>query len=327
MPKPVLFSGIQPTGNLHIGNYLGAVKQMIDFQNTGEYTMYYFIADLHSLTGNMTPEERGSQVFITAAELLAAGIDPKKTTMFVQSHVREHTELAWIFETLTPIAELERMTQFKDKSIRQAKNINAGLFTYPILQAADILLYHGTVVPVGEDQVQHVELTRDIARWFNKKYGEYFAEVKHVLTNVPRVKSLLDPNKKMSKSLGAGHVIELADEPDVIQKKLSKAVTATEGGGKAPGVDNLLLLLKQFGTEEQYQEFVAAEKKGTIQYGALKSVLAESIADTFAEFREKRASFVKNTKKLNAILEENAEHARLVAAHTMKDVRKRVGLV
>ena len=151
--------------------------------------------------------------------------------------------------------------------------VNMGLLYYPVLMAADILLYKAGAVPVGEDQVQHVELTRDIARWFNKKYGEYFAEVKHVLTNVPRVKSLLDPNKKMSKSLGAGHVIELADEPDVIQKKLSKAVTATEGGGKAPGVDNLLLLLKQFGTEEQYQEF---------EYG--KNIIANKIASaTYAQ--------------------------------------------
>ncbi|HRH23736.1 MAG TPA: tryptophan--tRNA ligase, partial [Candidatus Magasanikbacteria bacterium] len=228
--RPVIVSGIQPTGNLHIGNYLGAIKNWVDLQNSGKYDCYFFIADLHSLTGTRSASERKAQILRTASELLAAGIDPKKSTFFVQSHVPEHTELGWIFNCVTPIAELERMTQFKDKSQSQAKNINVGLFTYPTLMAADILLYRANAVPVGQDQTQHAELTNDIARWFNKNYSTYFSPVKPVFTETPKIMSLLEPVKKMSKSLGEGHVIELADELEVIEKKLKKAVTATEGG-------------------------------------------------------------------------------------------------
>lgn len=326
MKKEIIVSGIQPTGNLHIGNYLGAVKNWVELQNSGKYEMYIFIADLHSLTGNMSSEDRRAQILRTSAELIAAGIDPDKTTFFVQSHVQEHTELSWIFNCVTPISELYRMTQFKDKSDRQEKNINSGLLTYPILQAADILLYHGDTVPVGQDQVQHVELTRDVARWFNNRFEKYFPETKHLLTKVPKVMSLLDPNKKMSKSLGAGHVIELADEPEVIAKKLSKAVTATAGGEGAPGVQNLLLLLSNFGDKNIYQDFVTAEMDGTIRYGDLKKAVAEAIANYFKDFRQKRAELLSNESKLNKILQKGADKARPVAQKTMKDVRKIVGI-
>jgi tryptophanyl-tRNA synthetase len=288
--------------------------------------MYIFIADLHSLTGNMTAEERKTQIVSTAAELIAAGIDPKKTTLFVQSHVQEHTELAWIFNCVTPISELYRMTQFKDKSERQAKNINSGLLTYPILQAADILLYHGNLVPVGQDQVQHVELTRDIARWFNNRFGQCFPETKHLLTQVPKVMSLLEPEKKMSKSLGAGHVIELADEPGVIEQKLKKAVTATAGGGKAPGVINLLMLLEKFSDKKTYDRFVGAEKDGTIRYGDLKQAVGDAISKYFADFRAKRAKLLSNRDKLAGILIKGAAKAKNVAVKTMSEVRKCVGL-
>lgn len=337
MPKKqVIVSGIQPTGNLHIGNYLGAVKNWVELQNSGKYQMYIFIADYHSLTGNMKPAERHAQIIRTGAELLAAGIDPEKTVFWVQSHVPEHTELAWIFNTITPISELERMTQFKDKSQQQVKNINAGLLTYPALQAADILLYHGEVVPVGQDQIQHVELTRDIARWFNKRYqdsaftkdaaGKYFPETKHLLTSVPKVMSLLEPTKKMSKSLGADHVIELADEPAMIEKKLKKAVTATEGGEKAPGVTNLLMLLKEFGDKKVHDEFIQAEKEGSIRYGDLKKVLGESISNYFADFRNRRAELLDNHDELADILARGAEQAQEVALKTIQDVRKLVGI-
>jgi len=336
MIKKIIFSGIQPTGNLHIGNYLGAVKNWVELQNSGEYECYFCIVDYHSLTGNMKADERHDQIIHTAAELLAAGVDPEKSVFYVQSHVPEHTELAWVFDSVTPIAELERMTQFKDKSAQQAKNINAGLFTYPILQAADILLYHGTHVPVGVDQVQHVELTRDIARWFNKRYGKYFSETKALLTEIPKVMSLLEPTKKMSKSLGEGHVIELADEPNVIEKKLKKAVTASEGGGKAPGVENLLMLLKQFSTqggsasggdgEKIYKEFTKAEKDGSIRYGDLKFVLAQSIGNYFVDFRKKRNELLEGKDELAEVLAKGAKKAREVASKTMGDVRKLVGI-
>lgn len=325
MAKPVIVSGIQPTGNLHIGNYLGAVKNWVDLQNSGKYQCYFFIADYHSMTGGMTATERQEKILNIASELLAAGIDPKKSTLFVQSQVPAHTELAWIFNTVTPIAELYRMTQFKDKSERQEKNINTGLLTYPVLQAADVLLYQAGLVPVGQDQVQHVELTRDIGRWFNNRYGNYFGETKVLLTEIPKVMSLLEPTKKMSKSHGLNSVIELADEPETILQKLKKAVTATEGG-EAPGVQNLLLLLKNFGSEEDVVAFTKAAKDGSIRYGDLKTAVASSIARSFVDFRKHRADFVKHSAKVKKILSEGAMRAEKVAAKTMKDVRKLIGL-
>ncbi len=326
MTKPIIVSGAQPTGNLHVGNYLGAVKNFVDLQNSGKYEMYIFIADLHSLTGNMDAETRREQITRTAAELLALGIDPKKTTLFVQSHIQEHVELGWVFNCVTPIMELERMTQYKDKSKQQAKNINAGLYTYPVLQAADILLYHGNLVPVGQDQVQHVELTRVIARNFNKRFGDYFPEAEALLTKVPKVMSLLEPEKKMSKSLGEGHVIDLCDEPEMIEKKLKKAVTATTGGDKAPGVINLLMLLEKFSDKKTCDKFVSAEKDGSIRYGDLKQAVGDAIGEYFADFRAKRKALLADTKKLSDILISGADKARPVAKKTMADVKKLVGI-
>lgn len=324
--RSTIVSGIQPTGNLHIGNYLGAVKNWVDLQNSGKYDCYFFIADYHSLTGNRSAEERHAQILRTASELLAAGIDPKKSTFFVQSHVPEHTELAWIFNCVTPMAELERMTQYKDKAQQQVKNINTGLFTYPTLMAADILLYDVTHVPVGQDQTQHVELTNDIARWFNKRFGEYFSLVKSVFTETPKIMSLLEPMKKMSKSLGEGHVIELADEPAVIEKKLKKAVTATEGGVGSPGALNLLGLLRIFGDASIYKQFYRAEKDGTIRYGDLKGELAERIGDHFADFRARRDELMRGHDEVAQILTEGMEKAKTVAEKTMEKVREMVGI-
>jgi len=372
--KKIIFSGIMPTGNIHIGNYLGAVKNWVALQDNPDYHCYFAVMDLHAMTGNRESEELRGQILRTAAELIAAGIDPDKCTFFVQSHVAEHAELAWMFNTVTPVGELERMTQFKDKAglnnlllntaktlVENAKNdkvlekvmgnlyeegnliefvkefakviekersskASAGLLTYPVLQAADILLYKGTHVPVGQDQIQHVELTRDIARWFNNKYEDYFPETEALLTEIPKVMSLLEPNAKMSKSKGEGHVIELADEPEVILKKMKKAVTATEGGENSPGVENLLLLLKQFGDEKAHAEFVEAEKDGSIRYGDLKSTLATAIADHFADFRARRRDLLDNHDELAEILMKGAEKASDVARATMEDVRKMVGI-
>lgn len=326
MPKPIIVSGMQPTGSLHIGNYLGALKNWVELQNSGKYEMFVFVADLHSLTIDIKPEVRRQQINLLAAEYIAAGIDPKKTTLFVQSHIPAHAELAWIFSTVTPVTELFRMTQFKDKSEHNAKNINAGLLAYPALQAADVLLYRGALVPVGQDQLQHLELTRDCARWFNNRYGNYFPETKPLLTQFPKVMSLLEPTKKMSKSAGENDYIGMGDEPEVIETKLKKAVTATAGGGKAPGAENLLTLLKQFGDKKIYAEFAAAEKNGTIRYGDLKMELAGAIAKYFADFRKKRAELLAEPKKLEKILADGAERARAVAEKTISDVRKLVGL-
>lgn len=326
MSKPIIFSGTQPTGNLHIGNYLGAVKNWVEIQNSGKYDCYFCVVDYHSLTGKMTVEERKEKIQVVVAELLALGIDPDKSTFFVQSHVPEHTELSWIFNSVTPVAELYRMTQFKDKSVHQEKNINSGLLTYPILQAADILLYKGEMVPVGQDQVQHIELTRDIARWFNKKFEEYFPETKPLLTHMPKVMSLLEPTKKMSKSLGQGHVIELCETPEQIASKLKKAVTATVGGDTSPGVENLLLLVKEFGDKAVYEQFVKEEKDKSIRYGDVKKVLGDRIANYFADFREKREQLLHNNKEIANILEQGANKARVVAQKTMEEVRIKIGI-
>ncbi len=325
MSKQVIFSGIQPTGNLHLGNYLGAIKNWVSLQNSGQYDCYFSIVDYHSLTGDMGAKERGEKIANVAAELLALGIDPKRSTFFVQSDVPEHTELAWIFNCVTPIAELQRMTQFKDKSVQQNKNVNAGLFTYPVLQAADILLYHGNYVPVGQDQVQHIELTRDMARWFNKRYEKYFVETKPLLTETPKVMSLLEPDKKMSKSLGGAHVIELCESPSVIANKIKKAVTDSgEGGG--PGARNLLLFLEKFGDKEKYKQFAQSAKAGSIRYGDLKKAVSQSIAAHFSDFREKREELLADPKELRRILDIGARKAKAVAEKTMNDVRKIVGI-
>lgn len=326
MNKAVVFSGIQPTGNLHLGNYLGAVKNWVELQNSEKYQTFIFIADLHSLTNTIAKEKLQEQTLITAAEILAAGIDSEKTCFFVQSHVPQHSELLWILSCVTPYNELQRMTQFKDKSQKQAKNINAGLLNYPILQAADVLLYKATKVPVGKDQVQHLELTHDIVRLFNNRFGNYFEDVQPLLTSTPKIMSLQDPLKKMSKSDGEEYVIELADEPKNLDQKLKKAVTASVGGEKSPGVANLLLLLKEFGSNEHYEEFLAAEKNGSIRYGDLKKVLAESIGNYFAEFRKRRNELLQNKKKLKEILEGGAVKAKKVAEKTMEEVRTLVGI-
>lgn len=326
MPNPIIISGAKPTGALNVGGYLGAVKNWVTLQESGKYRSYIFIPDLHSLNTGIAANDLREQTLIIAAELLAAGIDPEKSCLFVQSHVMEHTELCWILANSTPVAELYRMTQFKDKSQKQEQNINAGLLNYPILMAADILVYKATQIPVGQDQIQHVELTRDIARWFNKRYGNYFPEPQHLLTTVPKVMGLLEPTKKMSKTDGRDNVIELADEPEVIAKKLKRAVTATEGGGQAPGVANLIMLLQQFGSAEVYQQFSQAEKDKIIRYGDLKQALAEAISNYFADFRKRRVALLADPEKIHKILATGAEQARAVAGQTMQEVRKLVGI-
>ncbi|EKE06181.1 MAG: hypothetical protein ACD_19C00062G0004, partial [uncultured bacterium] len=290
------------------------------------YDMYIFIADLHSLTGDMNAEDRKEQILKTAVELLAVGIDPTKTTFFVQSHVVGPAELGWIFNCITPIAELERMTQFKDKSAKQNKNINSGLFTYPTLMAADILLYGANKVPVGNDQIQHLELTRKIGRWFNNRFGDYFAEVQDLLTETPKVMSLLEPTKKMSKSAGLGHVIELADEPNIIENKIKKAVTASFGGGKSLGVDNLFTLVDNFGDKNELKKFKQAEKDSTIKYSELKKLTSDSISEYFSDFRKKREELLMDRDKIAEILIKGAEKAQTKATQTLEEVKKLVGI-
>lgn len=324
MKKGIILSGIRATGNLHIGNYLGALKQYVDLQNEGKNDCYFFVADLHAITTPFNPKELKANTLNVVADYLAAGIDPKKSTIFIQSHVLEHAELAWIFNCITQLGELERMTQYKDKSKEHKENINAGLLTYPILMAADILLYKPSMVPVGDDQTQHLELARDLARRFNKRFGKTFPEPKNFMLKPLRIKSLKHPDKKMSKT--GDEPIYISDSPAEIEAKLKKAVTASSGEGSA-GVDNLMFLLEQFGTKESVGQFRAAIKDSSIRYSDLKMELAHAIADHFADFRKKKKELLADKQLLAQILADGAARAREIAHTTMNEVKEKTGLL
>lgn len=325
--KNSILSGIQPTGELHIGNYLGSLKNFVELQD--EFDCYFSIVDLHSLTEDFEPgEAKRKQILDLAATFLAAGLDPKKCTIFVQSHVPAHAELTWIFNTITPMGELERMTQYKDKSARQMANINVGLFDYPVLMAADILLYKPTHVPVGHDQLQHLELTNTIARKFNNKFGQTFDEIKVYATKPLRIMSLSDPERKMSKS-EAGSFISMFDSPEEIHKKLAKAVTATDAAGSnmPKGVANLFELLTHFGEKADHDRLMSEYKSGTIKYSELKQMLGDAIANYFAPMREKRAELDKNPELIIQILKEGAVKANAKANQTLNEVKQKIGLL
>lgn len=316
-----ILSGIRPSSRLHIGNYLGAIRQWIELQNLSR--SFFMIADLHAITTPFDPKTMPQAVKDVALDYLAAGLDHHKATLFVQSHIPEHVELAWLFGTLTPIGELNRMTQFKEKGEGKA-SANLGLLAYPVLMAADILIYKATGVPVGEDQLQHVELARVIARKFNAKYGDTFPEPKALLSHGKRVMSLNDPKKKMSKSDGGG--IQLDDTPEAITKKVMKAVTGTKGGDGNPGVMNLMMLLKEFSDLTTYRQFLNEEETGTIKYSELKAQLAEDIARHFDAFRKKRAELAGNNRYLEEILGAGAKEARAIARKTLDEVKRKMGL-
>lgn len=316
-----ILSGIRPSGSLHVGNYVGAIKQWIDLQR--DHEVYYMVADLHAMTTPYDPKTFQVQIRAVVADYLAAGVDPKHATLFVQSHVPEHAQLMWVLSSLTPTGELNRMTQYKDK-LRSGAPSNAGLLTYPILMAADILAYRAEGVPVGEDQVQHVELARDLAKRFNRTFGKTFPEPQPLLSDGKRIMSLKDPRRKMSKTGDDG--IALTDEPAAIQRKLAKAVTATTGGGTSPGVDNLLLLLRHFAGPDVSGRFERAERDGTIQYAALKTALAEAIAEHFAPFRKRRKALLADPTALDRILTDGARRARLIAGETLAAVYTAAGL-
>lgn len=326
----IVYSGIQPTGELHIGNYFGALRNFVALQS--KYKCYFSIVDYHSLTESFDPKKKMKEILSLAMDYLAIGLDPKKCVIFVQSHVPEVTELAWIFNCITPVSELNRMTQFKDKALRQKKNVNIGLFDYPILQAADILLFKGSIVPVGQDQVQHIELTRDIAKSFNAKFGNIFPLTEPLLTEAPKIMSLTEPLKKMSKSMGVKSYIALTDEPTVIKKKIAKAVTESTGkidmkkSATDPGMRgayNLLELLRLFGNKKMHSKFKAQKK---IKYSELKEAVSDEIARHFELFRQHKKMLQKNPEKVQKILEYGAKKARVEAQNTMKEARKKIGI-
>lgn len=314
-----LFSGIQPTGNLHLGNYLGAIKNWVSLQD--KYNCLYSIVDLHALTGNLKATELKQNIFDLAVDLLAVGIDPKKSILFVQSAVIGHTELAWIFNTLTPITELNRMTQFKDKSEEQKNNINAGLLTYPVLQAADILLYKAEVVPIGEDQLQHLELTRLIARKFNNKYTEYFKGVQPSLSPIPRVMSLNNSTKKMSKSLGSASYISLRDDNKTVSQKIKKAVT------DEAGIKNLLDLYYYFGDNQKHQKMSVDYTNQKLMNVELKEELTKAILTFLKPVQTKIKYFEKHPQEVEKYLASGAKQAQQIANKNLEEIKKLVGMI
>lgn len=319
MKKETILSGVQATGHMHIGNYLGALKQFVDIQNEGKLQCYFFVADLHALTVPRDPKQLRQDTLDVVAEYIAAGIDPKKSVVFIQNHVQEHAELAWIFNCITPVGELERMTQYKDKGRTQKDSVNTGLLTYPTLMAADILLYKPNFVPVGEDQVQHIELSRVIARKFNKQFGHTFPEPKPFEKKPLRIMSLKNPDKKMSKT--GDEPLYIDDSPKDIEAKLKKAVT-TEAGAK-----NLLELLSYFGTDDLVKQYSAVQKSGEIRYSDLKSDLTAVISDSFADFRERKKELLSDKTELAKILDDGANRARKIASETLKEVKEKIGLL
>ncbi|MFH1866878.1 MAG: tryptophan--tRNA ligase [Patescibacteria group bacterium] len=322
-----IFSGIQPSGEIHLGNYLGAIQNWVLLEN--DNNCFYCIVDLHAITVPYDPKKLHQSVLDTAIDYLASGLDSAKSAIFAQSQLPEHTELAWLLNTITPLGELERMTQYKDKAEQHRGALNAGLLNYPILMAADILLYHPDLVPVGEDQYQHVELARTLARKFNSTFGNYFKEPKTYEASVPRVMSLLDPTKKMSKSYGVGHYIALSDSPDIIRKKIAKAVTDT--GGPVAGVSggkNLLDLFKMLSTDRAKKKELEAEyHAGELKYSDFKPLLAETIIKVLKPIQEKRAELAKQPEKIKKILAEGHEKAQKVANKTLREVKERMGLI
>ena len=329
--RPRVLSGIQPTaGSFHLGNYLGAVRQWVALQET--HDAFYMVVDLHAITVPQDPAELRANTRIAAAQLLAAGLDPERCTLFVQSHVPEHAQLAWVMNCLTGFGEAARMTQFKDKSAKQgADRASVGLFTYPILQVADILLYQADEVPVGEDQRQHIELTRDLAERFNGRYGDTFTiPSPYILKETAKIYDLQDPSIKMSKSASSPKgLINLLDEPKTTAKKVKSAVTDTDtvirfDAENKPGVSNLLSILSTLTGTSVADLEKSYEGK---MYGALKTDLAEVMVDFVTPFRTRTQEYLDDPETLDSILAKGAEKARAVAAETLAQTYERIGFL
>lgn len=326
--KKIILSGIQPTGVFTLGNYIGAVKNWGKMQD--EYNCAYFIADLHSLTVRQDPAALRKQSLDAFALLLACGIDPEKSLVFIQSHVPTHAELSWVLSCYTQFGELSRMTQFKDKSARHADNVNAGLFTYPALMAADILLYQADLVPVGDDQRQHLEFTRDIATRFNNLYGSTFKLPEAYIPKAgARVMSLQEPTKKMSKSdENQNAFITILDEPNIIINKFKRAVTDSEKEvcfreGK-DGINNLMTIYSVLTGRTMEQIELEFEGKG---YGDFKLAVGEVVVEELREVRENFKRYIADRAYLEQVYREGAEKAAAISARTMAKVRKKLGLL
>ena len=326
--KKTVFSGVQPSGNLTIGNYLGAIKNFSKFSE--EYKTFYCVVDLHAITVRQVPAELRRRTYETLALYMACGLDEKKNTLFVQSHVPQHAELGWILDCYTMFGELSRMTQFKDKSAKNAENINAGLFTYPALMAADILLYKPDLVPVGVDQKQHLELARDVATRFNQVYGETFTVPDgYISSDTMKIMSLAEPTQKMSKSdANQNAVVYILDSKDDVMRKFKKAVTDSEAevrySESKPGVSNLMTIYRAFtgkSFEEIEKEFAG---KG---YGDFKMAVGEACADGLAPVRDEFARLIADKAHLEEVMKAGADEAAYYARRTMSKVRRKIGFV
>ena len=325
--KKVMLSGIQPSGELHLGNYLGPLRhwpEMID-----EFDCYFFLADLHTITVRQDPAELRKRTLTLIAQYIACGLDPEKCVLFIQSHVPAHSQLGWVLDCYTMFGELSRMTQFKDKSARNADNINAGLFTYPSLMAADILLYQPDFVPVGEDQKQHVEICRDIAERFNGIYGDVFKVPQPYIAKVgARIMGLSAPESKMSKSVPEGCVF-LMEKPEDIMRKFKRAVTDSETSVRydketKPGVSNLLTIYCAATGKNLEEAETAFRDQG---YGVFKPAVGDAVIELFRPIREEAARMMADKAYLEGIYREGAERASRIAGRTLAKVYKKVGFL
>jgi tryptophanyl-tRNA synthetase len=329
MPAPIIFSGIQPTGRKHLGNYIGAIRQYVEGQERGDPAIFC-IVDLHAISVPYDPAELRERLYDTTAILLAAGLDPARCILFRQSDVREHTELTWLLSAVTAHGDLNRMHQFKDKSARQRELVSAALFFYPVLMAADVLAYRATEVPVGDDQRQHVELMREIARRFNERFGETLVVPDFRIPELgARIMDLQQPERKMSTSnAGETGTVYVLDEPEAIRKKLGSAVTDSgrevRRDGEKAGITNLIDVLavaRGIAPDEVEREFEGAG------YGDFKGAVAEAVVELLAPVRERYAELRPDEAALEAVLAAGAEKARAIAAPTVADVRDRMGFV
>ena len=328
-PKKRMLSGIQPSGDLHLGNYLGAIRNW--GARSDLYECFYFMADLHTITVRQNPADLRRRTLEQLAQYIACGLDPEKNTLFVQSHVHQHAELGWVLNCYTMFGELSRMTQFKDKAAKHSENVNGGLFTYPSLMAADILLYQPDLVPVGNDQKQHCELTRDIAKRFNGIYGDVFKVPEPFIPETgARIMSLNDPSTKMSKSIPDGCVF-LMEKPEDIQRKFKRAITDSDteffvhfDPEKKPGVSNLMSIYSAV-TGKSYAEIEAEfDGKG---YGVFKPAVGDAVIECLRPIREETTRLLKDKAYLEGVYRDGAQKAGYVAEKTLRKVYKKVGFL
>lgn len=328
MEKKAVFSGVQPSGNLTIGNYIGAIKNFVELQD--EFDCHYCIVDLHAITVPQVPADLRKRTLEVLAIYMAAGIDPEKSTLFIQSHVPAHSELSWVLNTVTYMGQLNRMTQFKEKSRKSDENLNAGLFTYPVLMAADILLYQAHFVPVGEDQKQHLELARDLAERFNYRYSDTFVVPEPLIKDFgAKIMSLQNPEAKMSKSdEDSNAFILILDDKDIIRKKIKRAVTDSIGvvrySDEQPGLKNLLDIYSVFSKEAT--DTIVQRYEG-LGYGAFKDDLAEVVIAGLTPIQEKYKELISDKEYLEKVYKEGAQKASYKAEKTLRKVYKKVGFI